>query len=133
MNQQIYVNLAVGNLEQAQAFYRALGYSFDPRFTNQHGAGMQIADGSIFVMLLTRDFFQTLTDKTVVDPRVATSALLSLSCASQEEVDSLVAKAVAAGGTAPRPANDYGFMYTHDFEDLDGNGWGLCYLRSAPA
>jgi predicted lactoylglutathione lyase len=56
--------------------------------------------------------------------------LFVLSCESREEVDDLVAKAVAAGGTADK-AVDYGFMYTHGFVDLDGHGWGLTYVTSS--
>lgn len=47
--------------------------------------------------------------------------------ASRAQVDELVAKAKAAGGTAPRKPQDHGFMYGHGFEDLDGHIWELVY------
>ena len=59
--------------------------------------------------------------------------LICLNCASREEVDSLVAKALAAGGTAPREAQDHGFMYVHGFEDLDGHIWELAYMNASAA
>jgi predicted lactoylglutathione lyase len=43
-------------------------------------------------------------------------------------VDELVAKAIAAGGSTSGEPTDHGFMYSHDYEDLDGNGWGLFWM-----
>ena len=54
--------------------------------------------------------------------------LVCLSCDSRAEVDELVRKALAAGGTAPNPPQDHGFMYGHGFEDLDGHIWELVYM-----
>jgi uncharacterized protein len=49
-------------------------------------------------------------------------ALLCLSIDSRDGVDSIVEKAVAAGGKAdPGPKQDHGFMYGRSFEDLDGH------------
>lgn len=129
MNKQIFVNLAVKDLEKSKTFYSALGYTFNPQFTNEHGAGVVISEGSIYVMLVTEEFIKTLTTKQLVNPREATEALISLSCESREEVDDLVAKAVAAGGKAVGEPQDHGFMYDHSFEDLDGHGWGLFCMK----
>ena len=52
-----------------------------------------------------------------------------MTCASREEVDTMVAKAVASGGKAYRNATDHGFMYHHAFEDLDGHIWEVAYLK----
>ena len=40
---------------------------------------------------------------------------------------------IAAGGRAPNPKQDHGFMYGHGFEDLDGHIWELVYMSGAPA
>jgi predicted lactoylglutathione lyase len=37
------------------------------------------------------------------------------------EVDAVTEAGLNAGGTEPRPAQDYGFMYSRDLEDPDGN------------
>jgi predicted lactoylglutathione lyase len=58
--------------------------------------------------------------------------LLTLSCESREQVDGLVAKTVAAGGTADR-AEDFGFMYAHRFADPDSHGWVVIYMSAIPA
>jgi len=130
MNQQIYVNLPVRDLERSKAFFGALGYSFNPQFTNEQGACMMISD-DIYAMLLTEPFCQTFTSKPLADARKTTEVLICLSCASRAEVDQLVAKARAAGGTVPRASQDHGFMYQHGFEDLDGHIWELAYMDMA--
>lgn len=128
MNKQIFVNLAVKDLDKSKAFFEALGYTFNPQFTNESGACMVIADGSIYAMLLTEPFFKTFVDKPLVQAKEATEVLVCLSCESREEVDALVAKAVAAGGRAPRPPQDHGFMYGRSFEDLDGHIWEIMWM-----
>lgn len=132
MNKQIFINLSVQDLEKSKAFFGALGYTFNPQFTNEQGACMVIADGSIYAMLLVRDFFATFTDKAIANAHESTELITCLSCESREEVDDLVAKAVAAGGKTPRPPVDHGFMYMHAFEDLDGHLWELAYMAGAP-
>lgn len=127
MGRQIYVNLPIGNMERTQAFFRSLGFSFNPQFSNEQGACMIVAD-DIFVMLLTQPFFQGFTKKAVADATKATEVLICLSCTSRAEVDDLVRKALAAGGKAPMPPQDHGFMYGHGFEDLDGHQWELMYM-----
>jgi predicted lactoylglutathione lyase len=130
MNQQIYVNLPVRDLARSRAFFSALVYSFNPQFSNEQGACMVISD-DIYVMLLTEPFCQTFTSKPLADARKTTEVLICLSCASRAEVDQLVAKARAAGGTVPRASQDHGFMYQHGFEDLDGHIWELAYMDMA--
>ena len=127
MNQQIYVNLPVRDLERSKAFFGALGYSFNPQFSNEQGACMVISE-NIYAMLLTEPFCQTFTGKPLADARKTTEVLICLSCASRDEVDQQVAKARAAGGTVPRQAVDHGFMYQHGFEDPDGHIWELAYM-----
>ncbi|HWI84159.1 VOC family protein [Ramlibacter sp.] len=127
MPRQIYVNLPVRDLAATKAFFTALGFSFHPQFSNDQGACMVIGEHS-FVMLLVEPFFQTFTKKPVADATRSTEVLVCLSCASRAEVDQLVAKALAAGGTAPQPPLDHGFMYGHGFTDLDGHMWELTYM-----
>jgi predicted lactoylglutathione lyase len=128
MNKQIFVNLPVKDLDASRQFFNALGYSFNPQFSSEKGACMVIADGSIYAMLLTETYFKTFIDKPIVQAKEATEVLVCLSCESREEVDGTVAKAIAAGGRAPRPAQDHGFMYAHAFEDLDGHIWELVWM-----
>jgi predicted lactoylglutathione lyase len=127
MSRQIFVNLPIKNMERSQAFFKALGFSFNPQFTNEQGACMVISD-DIFAMLLIEPFFQTFTKKPIADASKTTEVLVCLSCESRAEVDELVRKAVAAGGTAPNAPQDHGFMYGHGFQDPDGHIWELVYM-----
>lgn len=127
MHKQIYVNLPVDDLPKSIAFFRALGLSFNPQFTNDSGACLEIGE-NIYAMLLVKPFFKGFTGKPIADAKTTTECLLCLSCESRAEVDALVAKAVAAGGTAPRAPLEHGFMYGHGFEDLDGHIWELAYM-----
>ena len=127
MSRKIFVNLPIKNMERTKAFFGALGFSFNPQFTNEQGACMVITD-DIFAMLLVEPFFQTFTKKPVADATKSTEVLICLSCESRAEVDALVRKAIAAGGTAPNPPQDHGFMYGHGFTDLDGHVWDLMYM-----
>ncbi|MFM0526843.1 glyoxalase/bleomycin resistance/extradiol dioxygenase family protein [Paraburkholderia strydomiana] len=127
MHKQIFVNLAVDKLDRSKAFFSALGFNFDPRFTNDQAACLILGE-NLYAMLLVKDLFKSFTRKSLCDPKESTEALVGLSCDSRGEVDALVAKALAAGGTAPRAPQDYGFMYGHGFEDIDGHIWELIYM-----
>ncbi len=127
MARQIYVNLPVKDLALSKAFYAAIGFDFEPKFSNDDALCM-IVGHNIYVMLLTEPFFSTFTHKPLCDAKTCTEALVCISCDSHEQVDELVAKARAAGGNVPRPAQDHGFMYGHGFEDPDGHIWELIYM-----
>ena len=126
MAKQIFVNLSVKDLNKSKAFFDALGYSFNPQFTNDDAACMVISD-TIYTMLLTEPFFKKFTEKDLVDAKKATEVLVCLSADSRAEVDDMVRKAVAAGGRIYNEPQDHGFMYCHGFEDLDGHQWELAY------
>lgn len=126
----IFVNIPTSDLERAKSFYEALGYTINPLFTDENAACV-VLDDNVYFMVLTRDFLATFTDKQVIDPKTHVGAMVALSRDSREEVDEIVAKGLAAGGSEPRPAQDYGFMYSRDLEDPDGNI--LSYLFMEPA
>jgi len=128
MATKIFVNLPVKNLKKSIEFFTQLGYSFNPRFTDETATCM-IVSNDIFVMLLTEEKFKTFTPKTVCDATKSTEVLVCLSCESRKEVDEKVRKAVFAGGTTYHEPQDHGFMYGHGFQDLDGHIWELIYME----
>lgn len=132
MTTQIFVNLPVKDLQRSVAFFTALGYQFDPRFTNDQATCMIVGE-NIFVMLLVERFFQTFTPKNIVDAASATEVIVCITADSRESVDTLVAKAVAAGGSTPTESKDLGFMYQHGYQDLDGHLWEVFYMDPNPA
>jgi predicted lactoylglutathione lyase len=128
MATQIFVNLPVKDLKRSVEFFTKLGYAFNPQFTDENATCM-IVDDNIFVMLLVEPYFASFTNKPVSDAKKSTEVLVCLSAESRAKVDDLVVKAVAAGGTAPRAAQDHRFMDLHGFEHLDGHVWELVQLH----
>ncbi len=127
MATQIFVNLSVEDLNRSVAFFTQLGYTFNPQFTDEKATCMIISD-TIYVMLLTKAFFQTFTAKEIADTRKVIECSIALSADSKEAVNAMVDKAQAAGATIPNPASDYGFMYQHSFDDLDGHHWEFVWM-----
>lgn len=130
MPTRIFVNLPVKNLPRSVAFFTKLGYRFDPRFTDENATCMIVGE-NIYVMLLVESFFKRFTHKPICDATKSTEAIVALSAESRDEIDDLVARAVAAGATTPRAPEDLGFMYQHGFEDPDGHLWELVHMDKA--
>jgi uncharacterized protein len=127
MASKIFVNLPVKNLNKSIEFFTRLGYRFNQQFTDETATCMIVTD-DIFVMLLTEEKFKTFTPKEICDAKKYTEALVALSLDSRAEVDEMVRKAVAAGGSTYNQPQDHGFMYAHGFQDLDGHIWEVFYM-----
>ena len=123
----MFVNLPVTDLERAKAFYTSVGFTINPLFTDHNAACVVVEDGHNYFMILTREYFQTFTQKPIGDPAVNPSVSTAIFLDSRDEVDATVEKGLAAGGVEPQPASDYGFMYQRQLNDPDGNilefGW----------
>ncbi len=129
MAKMIFVNLPVTDLPRSMAFYDAVGFTNNPQFTNEQAAAMMWSD-EIVVMLLTHDFWKTFTGKTIPDAHDTAQVLLCLGQDSQDAVEAIVGRAVAAGGKAdPTPKQDMGFMYGRSFEDPDGHIWENVWMN----
>jgi uncharacterized protein len=124
MIKQIFVNLPVKNLENSVKFFTALGFTFNPQFTDENATCMIIGE-NIFAMLLVEDYFKSFIDTPVSDANKSTEVLVALPVESRAEVDELVSKAIAAGGKSYRDAKDLGFMYSNGFRDVDGHVWEI--------
>lgn len=131
IDKKIFVNLPVQDLQRSVKFFAALGFDFNPQFTDETATCMIVSD-DIFVMLLTRDKFASFTPKPIADAHAVTEVLLALSLDGREAVDAMVAKAVAAGGTTYNEPQDHGFMYAHGFQDPDGHIWELFFMAGQP-
>ena len=132
MSKMIFVNLPVRDLAKSMAFYEALGFTNEPRFTDETAAAMVWSD-SIFVMLLTHDKWQSFTDRPI-PPTSASEVSLALAMDDRAAVDAMIAAAAAHGGTADiNPVQDHGFMYGRDLLDPDGHVWGPFWMDPAVA
>jgi predicted lactoylglutathione lyase len=128
MATKIFVNLPVKNLDRSVEFFTQLGFSFNAQFTDETATCMVVSE-DIFVMLLTEAKFKEFTPNAICDATKSTEVLVCLSSESREEVDKMISKAVAAGGTTYNEPQDYGFMYGHGFQDLDGHIWETMFME----
>lgn len=128
MATKIFVNLPVKNLDRSVEFFTKLGFSFNAQFTDETATCMVVSE-DIFVMLLTEAKFKEFTPNAICDATKSTEVLVCLSSESRSEVDEMVRKAVAAGGTTYKEPQDYGFMYGHSFQDLDGHIWETMFME----
>lgn len=131
MSKQVYINLPVADLRKSIEFFTSLGFTQNLQMTDDLGTCFVVSD-TIYVMLATHTRFRQFTPKEVCDTRKAVEVLLNLQCENREEVDGLVAKALAAGGSTYDKPEDLGFMYSHSFVDPDGHGWGLFCVTETP-
>jgi predicted lactoylglutathione lyase len=127
MISNIFVNLPVQDLERSMAFFRKVGFDFNPKFTDDTAACMVIGE-AIYAMLLTHEKFGEFTKKPIADARSSTEVLTALGCASRAEVDRIVDRALEAGGSPAREPKDHGFMYERAFEDPDGHIWEIFWM-----
>lgn len=125
--ENVFINLPVKDLEKTKAFFSAIGFAFNPQFTNELAACM-ILGKNMYAMLLTHGHFAPFTKKPIADATKATEVLIAFSASSRAEVDEIVQKAVAAGGKLYAEPADHGFMYQHSFEDLDGHQWEIAWM-----
>jgi predicted lactoylglutathione lyase len=131
MVKQVFINLPVADLPKSMTFFKSLGYSHNPQFTDDTAACIVISE-TIFVMLLTHAKFRDFTPKAICDTTKSAEVLVCLSCESRKQVEDLVAKAIAAGGSTYAEPKDYGFMYQHSFADPDGHQWELIHMSDMP-
>ena len=127
MIKNIFVNLAVKDLQKSMDFFRALGFTYNPKFTDDKAACLILGE-HIYAMLITEKFFKEFTKKEICDATKQTEVLIAVDAASREEVDQMVKKAVAAGGSIYRKSDDQGWMYSHSFADLDGHQWEVMWM-----
>ncbi len=120
------------DLERSKAFFAKLGFSYNPMFTDETAACMLVGEHA-FVMLLSREKFAEFAKLPIADPTTHTLALYCFSVSSRDEVDAVSAAALAAGGSEADDAEDYGFMYSRSFFDLDGHGWQVMWMDPAAA
>ena len=125
---KIFVNLPVKDLKKTMDFFSKLGFKFNPIFTDENAACLVMSE-DIYAMLLVEKFFKNfIPDKEICDARSSAEALIALSTKTRQEVDEVIKKVLAAGGSEYRQAQDYGWMYGRAFQDIDGHIWEIFYI-----
>jgi predicted lactoylglutathione lyase len=126
----VYVSLPVRDVARSRAFWAGLGFGFDERFSDDRSLCLVVKEGSVYAMLIARDFFQTFTDRPVADGE-STQVLLALDVGSRARVDEVVKLALESGGTRYLPPDDQGWMYLDRFRDPDGHPWEIAFIDEA--
>jgi hypothetical protein len=127
MSKQIFINLAVKDLQKSMDFYAALGFSNNPQFSDDTGKCMVWSE-NIFVMIMTYEKFKSFATKPVADTKSNLAGLFSLSVDSIDEVNNIMTNGLKSGGTEPNEMKDYGFMQQRTIEDFDGHTWEIFYM-----
>ncbi len=127
----IFVNLPVKDVARSKAFFTALGFNFNPEYSDDRTLCM-IIEKNIFVMLLQEERFRDFINGDIADAMRTKEVLTCISASSREEIDQMIAAALANGGAEWKPVQDHGFMYAGSFQDPDGHVWELVHM-SAPA
>lgn len=127
MFKEIFVNLSIKDLNKTKEFFTKLGLKFNPQFTDQNAACLIIND-KIYAMLVSEQFFKGFITKEITDTKKSSEVILALSVDKKEQVDEIANKAIKAGGKEPKKAQDHGWMYSRNFEDLDGHLWEVFHI-----
>lgn len=127
MAKKIFINLPVTDLKKSIVFYTAIGFTNNPRFSDDTAACMVLTE-EIYVMLLTHKKLSEFTPKPINDAKNTTGAINCISVDSLQEMNDMADAALRAGGIEPNPMQDYGFMQQRSFEDPDGNHWEALYM-----
>ena len=124
MAKQVFINLAVKDLQKSMDFYTALGFTNNPQFSDSEGKCMVWSE-HIYVMLLSHTKFASFATKPLADTKTRLAGLFALSMNSLDEVNATVANGIKAGGIEPSEMIDYGFMQQRTIEDFDGHTWEI--------
>lgn len=127
MAKQIFINLAVKDVQKSMDFYTALGFTNNPQFSDDSGKCMVWSD-NIFVMILSHEKFASFATKPLADTKSSLAGLFSVSLDSVEEVNKVMENGLKAGGIEPHEMRDYGFMQQRTIEDFDGHTWEVFYM-----
>ena len=119
---QIFVNLSVKDLKKTMEFFKAIGFTFNPKFTDDKAACLVIGD-NIFAMLILEKYFKTFNKKAVTDTSQSAEVMLAIAFENRQKVDEIADKALKSGGSPSMPPQDHGWMYSRSFQDPDGHLW----------
>lgn len=127
MTKQIFINLAVRDVQKSMDFYSALGFTNNPQFSDDSGKCMVWSE-HIFVMILSHEKFSSFATKPIADTKSHLSGLFSLSVDSPDSMNKMMEMGLKAGGIEPHEMRDYGFMQQRTIEDFDGHSWEIFYM-----
>lgn len=119
-DRMLFVNIVVSDLPRSKAFFSAIGFTFNPQFTNDEAACMVVSDS-----------MKRFTPKPACQNATHTGGIYAVSAGSRAEVDRVADAAGAAGAGTFNPPMDLGFMYLRSFLDPDGHPWEVVWMDPA--
>jgi predicted lactoylglutathione lyase len=122
----VYINLPIKDVARARAFWSKLGFGFNEKFSDEKAVCLVLKEGSIYAMLITREFFSTFTDRPITDGSI-TQVLVSIDVGSRERLDEIMKLALANGAVHYMEPTDMGWMYADRFADPDGHQWEIMW------
>lgn len=127
MAKQVFINLAVKDLQKSMDFYTALGFSNNPQFSDDTAKCMVWSE-NIYLMILNYEKFKSFTNKEIADTKSKIAGLFSLSMDSIDDVNNMMTNWLKAGGIEPQEVRDYWFMYQRTIEDFDWHTWEIFFM-----
>lgn len=124
----LIVNMPVADVERSKAFFLKLGFGLDPRASAPGSNALIVFGDEASVMLSSAESFAKYSKLPAADPTTHALALYTFTVATRDEVDAVSATALTEGATEADGAEDFGFMYTRSFFDLDGHGWQIMWI-----
>jgi predicted lactoylglutathione lyase len=123
----VIVSLPVSDLDRSLRFYQD-GLDLPPSDVDEGIIAFELPNLSLF--LIEYSEYEKYPNRAGIVLRNAPAAgacIISCAIGSKEELDDILASAVAAGGSAPQPADEYDGSYTGYFSDPDGHVWELVF------
>lgn len=128
MKTNLYVNLPVEDVTRSRNFFSKLGFSINETYSNDDAICVELNELTS-VMLLKNEFFATFISLPLAEAKQKTAVLLAISLESREGVEAFFQQAIALGASEAREPQDYGYMFSRSFHDLDGHIWEPFYMN----
>ena len=120
----VYINLPISDIEKTKNFWTNLGFSFNLEFSDEKALCLEIKTGSIYAMLISKEYFSTFTNKPISD-NSTTQVLIAIEVENRKAVDEIISNALSSGGSRYQEPKDHDWMYYDTFSDIDGHQWEI--------
>lgn len=127
MTSQVFINLAVKDLDQSVSFYQALGFTINPDYSDDSAKCLVWSD-TIFAMIMTHERFSSFTAKPLADTKNNIAGIFALTVDSVEKMNEVADAGLKAGGIASKEIIQNEFMQVRTVEDFDGHTWEIFYM-----
>ena len=122
----IFINLAVRNLDNSIHFFKELGFEFPSLFVDEHASCLTLKEG-VYINLIDDNYFKSFTHNDIPDKLTQSEMMLTLVATSKEDTVAFLAKAIELGATEIALDDEIIGVYCRRFMDLDGHVWELLY------